>query len=175
MKGFDRLIDAFAEATRNRPEWQLQICGQGPARDDLRRLGHERGLGSRLQLLGHVDDLDARLRDAAFLAMASRTEGFAMVLIEAMSQGLPTLAYDCPRGPGEVIQHGHNGLLIVDGDHPAYVDALHSLVEDTALRQRLGAAGLERAADYSIEHIGQQWEALIDRLVSEHNRRVRTD
>ena len=174
MKGFDRLIDAFAEATCDHPEWSLHICGQGPAGDDLQRLGDERGLGERLKLLGHVKDLDVHLRDAALLAMASRSEGFAMVLIEAMSQGLPTLAYDCPRGPGEVIQNAHNGLLIPDGDHPAYVAALRSLIEDTGLRQRLGAAGLERAADYGIDHIAEQWETLIDRLVEQHNHRTRS-
>ena len=172
-KGFDRLIEAFAEVSRDHPDWQLHICGQGPAGDDLRRLGDERGLGDRVQLLGHVEDLEARLRKAAFLAMASKAEGFAMVLIEAMSQGLPTLAYDCPRGPRELVSDGQNGFLVPDGDHAAYVAAMRALVEDHDLRQRMGAAGLARAADFGIEHIGGQWDALIDRLAQEHNDRLR--
>ena len=172
-KGFDRLIEAFAVVAADHPEWELHVAGMGPAEQDLRRLGDELGLGDRLRLLGHVDDLDTRMRSAAFLATASHYEGFAMVLIEAMSQGLPTLAYDCPRGPREVIRNGETGFLVPDGDSEAYVAALRELVEDVDLRRRMGAAALDQATDYTIERIGDQWDELIDRLVDEHNDRSR--
>jgi glycosyltransferase involved in cell wall biosynthesis len=172
-KGFDRLIEAFAVVAPDHPDWELHICGIGPAEEDLRRLGDERGLGDRLRLLGHVDDLDSRMRSAALFAMASKYEGFAMVLIEAMSQGLPGVAYDCPRGPREVIRNGVTGFLVPDGDHEAYVAAMSELVEDLELRRRMGAAALGQSAEYTVERVGGQWEALIDELVRDHNQRIR--
>lgn len=172
-KGFDRLIDAFAVVATDHPEWELHICGIGPAEDDLRRLGDERGLGDRLRLLGHVDDLDSRMRSAALLAMASKYEGFAMVLIEAMSQGLPTLAYDCPRGPREVIHNGVSGFLVPDGDQAAYVAAMTDLMDDLELRRRMGAAALSQSTEYTVERVGGQWEALIDELVRDHHQQGR--
>ncbi len=172
-KGFERLIAAFADATQEDADWQLHIAGIGPSRDDLRLLGDQRGLGDRLQLLGHVDDLDTRMRSSAFFAMTSRHEGHSMVLIEAMSQGLPTLAYDCPRGPREIIRDGVTGFLVPDGDHDAYVAALLRLFRGHDLRRRLGAASLEHAQIYRMERIGRQWDELIDGLLEEHNARLR--
>jgi glycosyltransferase involved in cell wall biosynthesis len=172
-KGFDRLVEAFAVVAPDHPEWELHIGGIGPAEEDLRRLGAEHGLGDRLRLLGHVDDLDSRMRSAAVFAMASKYEGFAMVLIEAMSQGLPPLAYDCPRGPREVIRDSDVGFLVPDGDQEAYVAAMRKLMDDLDLRRRIGAAALRQSAEYSVERVGGQWEALIDELVREHNQRAR--
>ncbi len=108
----------------------------------------------QVRLLGHVDDLRERMRDAAFLAMTSRAEGFPMVLIEAMSQGLPAIAMDCPRGPAEIITDGWNGRLIPDDDIAGFTEALRGLVSDVELRRRMGAAALEHGRSYEMDRIG---------------------
>jgi len=68
-----------------------------------------------------------------------------MVLIEAMSNGVPLIAFDCPRGPAEIIRHGQNGLLIPEGPTRRFGAALRRLVEDADLRERLGAQALRDA------------------------------
>ena len=83
-----------------------------------------------------------------------------MVLIEAMSVGLPPVAMDCPRGPRQIIEDGSNGLLVPDGDEPAFAAALLSLVEDGELRRRLGRQALEDARAYELDEVGDQWERL---------------
>src|SRR4030095_3070381 len=104
------------------------------------------------------------LAQASVFAMASRKEGFPMVLIEAMSNGVPLIAFDCPRGPAEIIRHGENGLLIPEGPIGRYTRSLRRLVEHAELRERLGAQALRDADEYTIEHVAAQWEGLFARI-----------
>ncbi len=95
-----------------------------------------------------------------------------MVLIEAMSQGLPAIAMDCPRGPAEIITDGWNGRLIPDDDVVGFTEALRGLVSDVELRRRMGAAALENMVGLTRwTASGVQWEVLIDRLTQAHNQR----
>ncbi len=175
VKGFPRLIEAWASIAAEHPDWQLHICGVGPDKAELLEQVNEHAMSEQVRLLGHVDNLRERMREAAFLAMTSRAEGFPMVLIEAMSQGLPAVAFDCPRGPAEIITDGWNGRLIPDGDIAAFTEALRRLINDIDLRRRMGAAALEHSRAYEMDRIGAQWEALIDRLTRAHNQRREDD
>jgi glycosyltransferase involved in cell wall biosynthesis len=87
-----------------------------------------------------------------------------MVMIEAMSLGLPIVSFDCPTGPGEVIQDGRSGLLVPPEDVDALAAAMLAVVEDPARRKALGAGAAERAHDYALDAIGPRWEALIAEL-----------
>jgi glycosyltransferase involved in cell wall biosynthesis len=93
--------------------------------------------------------------------LSSRFEGLPMVMVEAMSLGLPVVSFDCPTGPREVIQHGRSGLLVPDGDVDALAAGMLELVEDDARRRELGAGAAARAKDFSLDSIGPRWEALL--------------
>ena len=118
--------------------------------------------------MGHAPDLAPVLADASVFAMTSRGEGFPMVLLEAMSRGVPMVAFDCPRGPSEIIHDGENGRLVPDGDIEGFTRALEELVTDAEARQRMGAQALEDAHKYSIEAVAGQWEELFDLAVRRH-------
>lgn len=163
-KGQRRLIKAFAPVAAAHPDWQLHIYGTGSKRRALRAHIRELGLQSQVTLRGFTDDLPDALRNASVYAMASRWEGFPLVLIEAMSVGLPLIAFDCPRGPGEIIRHSENGLLIENGRVGAYARALEQLIEDAELRRRLGRQALLDADQYTIQSIAADWERLFARL-----------
>jgi glycosyltransferase involved in cell wall biosynthesis len=87
-----------------------------------------------------------------------------MVLLEAMSVGLPMVAYDCPRRPAETIRDGVNGRLIPNGDKPAFTAALDQLMESPRRRQDMGAAALADATDYAMPTIVERWTKLLTRL-----------
>ena len=89
-----------------------------------------------------------------------------MVMIEAMSLGLPVVSFDCPTGPREVIQNGRSGVLVPDGDVDALAQAMLAVIEDPAHRRALGAGAAARAQDFGLESIGPRWEALIAELSS---------
>ena len=164
QKGFDLLIPAFAQVVARHPEWTLRICGDGPQRKALERQILEHELSNNVLMMGPVERLDLQMSRASMYVLSSRFEGLPMVMIEAMSLGLPIVSFDCPTGPGEVIEDGRSGLLVAAEDVDALARAMLSLVEDPARRKALGAGAAERARDYALDTIGPRWEALIEEL-----------
>jgi glycosyltransferase involved in cell wall biosynthesis len=165
-KGFKRLIRAFAPVARRHPDWQLHIYGRGEQREQLQAMVARLGLEQQILLKGYDRDFPSVLANASVYAMASLSEGFPMVLIEAMTSGLPLIAFDCPRGPAEIIRHGSNGLLIPEGPFRNFTEGLLTLVEDAELRTRLGTQGLRDAEGYTIENISADWERFLGRLTA---------
>jgi glycosyltransferase involved in cell wall biosynthesis len=163
-KGFKRLVRAFAPVARRHPDWQLHIYGNGEQKEEIADLIRSLGVESQVLLRGYSRNLPEALGNASIFAMTSLSEGFPMVLIEAMSIGLPLIAFDCPRGPGETIRHGHNGLLIPEGPPRAFSRGLETLIADSELRARLGAQGLRDAEAYTIDNIAADWERFLDQV-----------
>jgi glycosyltransferase involved in cell wall biosynthesis len=90
-----------------------------------------------------------------------------MVLVEAMSKGLPIVSFDCPTGPREVVHTGQNGFLVPDRDQAGLAQAMLELIRDREARVRMGAGAADEAARYSLDVIGPRWDALIGELVGE--------
>ena len=164
QKAFHRLVDAYVGVARKHPEWQLHIYGTGPERRNLRQRIRDHAIGEQVKLMGYSDNMPEVLRQASGYAMTSIYEGFPMVLLEAMTTGLPMVAYDCPRGPAELIDHGRNGWLIPDGDNEAYTAALLDLVVDPERRAAMGCAAWQAAHRYEMPRIVAQWRELLDSL-----------
>jgi glycosyltransferase involved in cell wall biosynthesis len=147
-KNYPRLLAAYRRLKERGVEVPLVVAGRvgwayGDALEELRR---EPGV----RLLGHVDDatLRALYQAAAVLALPSLYEGFGLPLLEAMSEGLPALAGAAGALPGLA---GGAALLVDPVDVDAIADGLELLLGDRGLRQRLSAAGRERAARFSWE------------------------
>jgi glycosyltransferase involved in cell wall biosynthesis len=163
-KGFDRLIDAFAGVAADHPDWRLHLHGEGKREPHLRTRIHLLGLDDQVLMPGHTEDFQRVLEDASAFAMTSRAEGFPMVLIEAMSAGLPLVAMDCPRGPGEIVDDGKNGFLVEDGDVEGFAEALRTLVEQDDVRLRCGRRAKQDVHRYDPGAITGEWLALLDSL-----------
>jgi glycosyltransferase involved in cell wall biosynthesis len=159
-KGFKRLVRAFAPVARDHPDWQLHIYGVGEQRREIAALVTKLGLEDQVRLAGYSHDLPSVLGSASVFAMSSLSEGFPLVLLEALSTGVPLIAFDCPRGPGEIVRDGRNGLLIPEGPYRRFTEGLRTLVEDDELRVRLGAQALRDAESYTVEAVAARWERL---------------
>jgi len=164
-KGFDRLIEAWAPLAREFPDWQLRIYGEGRCRAALERQISSLGIGGSVRLPGYSRDIDQVLTEAGVFAMPSRSEGFPMVLLEAMSHGLPLVSFDCPRGPAEIIEEGVTGRLVVDDDIDGYTHALRDIMSDEHQRRQMCAAARNSAEAYQIDTVGARWETLFGEVL----------
>jgi glycosyltransferase involved in cell wall biosynthesis len=173
QKAFGRLIRAYAPLAASHPDWRLDIYGSGSTKPVLQKLIDELGIESNVILRGYSRDMPTVLAQSSIYALSSRFEGFPMVLLEAMSVGLPMVAYDCPRGPAETVEDGVNGRLVPDGDQAAFTAALEQLMDSKRLRRRMGAASLASAADYAMPNIVQRWTKLLARLGAQPTRAAR--
>lgn len=165
VKGFDRLLSAFAVLAHKHANWVLVILGEGELRSDLEQQIKSLGLTGRVQLNGFVSNPFATLRKSEFFVMSSRSEGFPYALLEAMSCGLPAVAMDCATGPREIIRDGIDGILVPKGDVKALAAAMDHLMSDAGERQRLAARAPDVLERFGTDKVIAQWEALFLKLV----------
>ena len=124
----------------------------------------------RLQMNIHahktVTDIFERYLDSSVLLLTSLYEPFGLVMPEAMSCGLPVVAFDCPSGPAQIITDGVDGFLIKNRDVELFVDKVCSLIESSELRHAMGKAAIESSQRYSTDHIMAQWINLFKELMA---------
>lgn len=163
VKGFDRLIEAFADIHSKMPDWQLRIVGEGSEREKLEKMISENGLADCVTLTGMQDSdgVEKEMRRASLFLMSSYSEGLPFVLIEAFSAMLPAVAYDVRVGPGAVIEDGVSGYLVPDGDRAAFAERACILMSDDVLRRQMAEKALERSKFYSRENISRLWDSIL--------------
>ena len=164
QKGFDLLIDAFVKVNARHPDWRLHIFGQGGWHAKLQSRIDSYGLTGAAQLRGGTTTLAEELASSGMFVLSSRFEGLPMVLLEAMTLGVPAVAFDCPTGPAEVIENGRNGLLVPPEDTGALADGICELIEHPDRRAAMRAAARESSASYSMPVVREQWERLLAEL-----------
>jgi glycosyltransferase involved in cell wall biosynthesis len=169
-KGFDRLLPAFAAVSARHPDWSLRIYGTGGERSLLEGLVHRHGLERSVQLMGHAGHLDEELAEASVFVLSSRNEGFPMVLLEAMSVGVPVVSFDCRNGPADLVTDGVDGLLVPQGDVVGLAEAMCRLIEAPGWRREMGQAALSTAATYAPHRMAARWEQLLSDLAGRSGR-----
>ena len=136
-KGIDVLLKAFAAKFRGNPEVRLEIGGDGKQRAELERLSHELGISNQVTFLGQLSRTevrDAMCRSNVFV-LPSRIETFGVVLIEAMSTGIPVIA--TRSGGPEDIVNKDSGLLVEPNEVESLSRAMGSIMHRKYDRQRI--------------------------------------
>ncbi len=158
LKGHDLLLPAFAKALQKYPGLKLNIGGAGPEGENLKNLAKQLGIIDSVSFLGALktDEVLNLMRQSDAFVLASRTETFGVVYIEALSQGLPVIATKCG-GPQSIVRP-ENGFLIPTENIDALADALIQMYEqrDRFLPQKLRQDCLAEFSE----------EAVINRLIS---------
>ncbi len=170
-KGVDDLLRALVQV----PTARLTVVGDGPMRGEWEALARQLGLAERVTFTGEVpdDELPARYAAAALFVLPAnaRAEAFGTVLLEAMAAGLPCITTEVGTGTSWVVQHGVTGLVVPPRDPEALAQAIVRLLQDRALRRRMGQAGRERVEQhFSVERMVQATEALYEKLSRDKRR-----
>ena len=168
-KNLQFMAEAVAEFIVCHPKAHFLVVGEGPSKNDIESVFKKSSLDSNLHFTGNLEgqDLTDSYHAMDIFAFASRSETQGMVLVEAMSAGVPVVALDAP-GARDVITHNKNGWLIDNEAPAAFVSALKQasmLVKEE--KQKLQQALRQTVEEFSMHHTAEQALALYDTLRSE--------
>ena len=157
-KGFDLLIQAYALFAQKNQDWQLDIVGDGPEKAQLAQMISENNLEKRVKLHPFTNEIQKYYSTASIYVLSSRWEGMPLVLVEAMSHGLPIIASDIPTCQ-EVL--GDFGLFFKNGD----IQELAQRLEDATHLdwQKKSDEAIKIAQRFDINEIAGQWKQLLER------------
>lgn len=142
------------EHTQN--EWILKIVGNGELHDTLVAAIEENNLSSSVELHAATKDIERYYSDSSIFVLTSRSEGFGMVLLEAISFGLPVVAFDCPSGPKDII-NDQNGFLVPVGSDDEFVARVISLINNDELRKNYIDKSYISSKEWDDEKITNIW------------------
>ncbi|MEM6721594.1 MAG: glycosyltransferase family 4 protein [Bacteroidota bacterium] len=162
IKQFDRLIEIYHASKLAEKNIKLFICGDGNDKESLEKLIVKLQLQEHVKLLGFVKNVTEYIRNAKFLVLSSRVEGFPMVLIEALQQETPVVSFDCKSGPSEIIHHKINGLLVEDQNFAKLKDAMLLLIENLELYMICKQNAVSSIKKFEEKPVIQQWIQLIN-------------
>jgi glycosyltransferase involved in cell wall biosynthesis len=166
QKRHDVLIEAVALASRNVPDLQLVIVGEGELETATRRLAEER-IPGQVTFTGYRSDAIDVLPAFDIFAMSSDFEGLPFALLEAMAAGRPIVTTDV-QGAGEAVRNGREGLVVPRRDSEALAAAIVTLAQDRDLADRLGRAARERfREEFTADQMIDRTEALYLELLAE--------
>ena len=152
-KGHRVLLDALEPLVSAHPMLRVLLFGQGPLAGKLARLIKRLGLEQQVKLVGFRHDLAELLPGMDLVVHPALTEGLGVALLEALASGVAVIASDVGGIP-DLIEDGIQGRLVAAGDKIALAESLADLIQDEPGRQRMGAAGRQRALEsFSIDRM----------------------
>ena len=156
QKGISDLVQIWRIVNSRYPDWQLDVFGNGQM-ESIPEI--------KLFIYPPIANIMEEYMHSSMLLMTSIYEPFGLVLPEAMSCGLPVVAFDCPYGPAEIITNEVDGFLVKNRDINRYVDSVCQLIESPDLRQTMGAAGIKASQRYQADRIMPRWKELFEHLI----------
>jgi len=162
------LIDAFAKVSKQFPEWGVEFWGdisfdKEYYREMVKAI-KKYGLEEKIVFCGVTENILDKLRKASIFAFPSHKEGFPLAMTEAMSIGLPVVAYKICNAVNQIVKDGINGILCEEGVD-AFANGLEQLMSNENLRRKLGQQGKEDMKKYCPEKIWDKWEELMGLFV----------
>jgi glycosyltransferase involved in cell wall biosynthesis/tetratricopeptide (TPR) repeat protein len=164
QKRFDRLIEAAApiKSALEADGWRVEIYGEGSLRDALQKQINDAGLSNLVVLKGLTSDVLGVLSRASVYVMSSEFEGFGIALVEAMSQGVPSIGFKECNGPNEIIRDNVDGKLVDDVLELAITLKKYMQMDLT----QMGSNAFERSKDYSKDVLFKKWADFIVDAIS---------
>lgn len=162
QKDVDSLAKAWTLVQQHHPDWLLDVYGNGDLKPHFEEIVSDKKLNIRVHPA--VSDILDKFIESSMLLMTSLYEPFGLVLVEAMSCGVPVVAFDCPYGPADIIYDGEDGFLVEDRNVEAFADRVCQLMENEQLRHDMGKTAVLSSQRYKAENIMPQWNQLFEEL-----------
>ena len=167
QKNFASLIRSWNSVVKNHPDWSLEIYGDGAEYNNLLTLISNLKLEKHVFLKGHSYNILEEMANASIFTLTSAFEGFGLVIVEAMSCGLPVISYNCPCGPKDIISDGTDGFLVPLNDEQCLAEKINLLIENEALRKQMSEAALIKSQKFTAKEVISIWMNLFNTLKNE--------
>lgn len=163
QKAIPDIVKIWEMVNKRHPDWSLEMYGKGKYDVFLKDVVEKKNIN--IKCYPPIADIYSRMNDSSIFILASYYEPFGLVIGEAMSCGLPVVAFNCPFGPADIISNGKDGYLVENRDIKAFVDKVCQLIENKELRQRMGRAAVESIQRYKADVIMPKWKELFESMV----------
>jgi glycosyltransferase involved in cell wall biosynthesis len=171
-KDIPLLVQAFSAVSKEFPEVQLRIAGDGPDRESIVQLVETLPCRDRIHLLGSIEHsaVQEEMRSADIFALVGWAEPFGVVFLEAMASGCAVVV-SADAGVAEILQHGETAMLTQPRDLDSVVTALRLLCRFGDMRKRIGVAGHRLYTDTcQWRHRAREYKQLLERVAAESSR-----
>lgn len=157
----DDIIRAFSKIKEK--DWKLYIIGDGKEFNNLNKLINDLNMNDRIILTGYKnkEEIEEYMLKSSLFLMASETEGLPMVLLEAMSYGIPCIAYEIASGVNDIIDNNKNGYIIKNRNEEEYIEKIEKVINDSKLRNELGIEAKNKANEFSKEKVVNIWKKIL--------------
>lgn len=158
-------LDYLCEVAANLPEgWKIRVAGQGTPDEiaEFRKVIDQYSVTNKLQFVGelHGDALAKHYQESSIFLSTSRTEALPLVMIEALSFGLPIVSFD-HSGAKEILEHGQDGILSEVGDVSGLVDGIQKLIDNPEERQMYQQKSINRYQAFQLTTVLSRWERVL--------------
>jgi glycosyltransferase involved in cell wall biosynthesis len=166
IKGFDTMISVWKEVVYKSPDWELHIYGQGEAMyiNELQNKISTLNLDGNVFIHPATSRLRDEMLDSSMYLMTSNTECYPMVLIEALSVGLPVITFDAPTGPRHIVKNNSTGFVTPYQNIQAITEKILLLIQNNDLRKEFGTNALQDSLSFQLEQVMHYWEELFNKL-----------
>lgn len=162
QKGIADLFEIWQTVYKKHKDWSLDLYGEGELWDEYKGMAER--LDANININKPVADIFKEYTSSSILLVTSLFEPFGLVIAEAMSCGLPVIAYDCPYGPSEIISHQVDGILVPRKNKEAFAKHLDSVMSDYDMRLRMSEVARKSVQRYSVESIMPKWLSVFKSL-----------
>jgi glycosyltransferase involved in cell wall biosynthesis len=165
-KGFMDLIDVFEMVNKKHSDWKLNIVGDGAEKEKINSKIKQLNLEENIIMHGFKEkkELNEIYKNNSIYVMTSYKESFGLVLIEAMSFGIPCIAFDSAKGPLEIIDN-KTGFIIKNRNKEEMANKIFELIENKDLRKKLGNNARGKSILYDKDKTKEEWEKLLNKRI----------
>lgn len=161
-KGIDHIMTAAKIVFSKHPDWQWKIIGDGEMKEELIAFIQKEKLGNNLILQSPSGPyLADEYANTSIFVLASRLEPFGLVLIEAMSFGVPCISFVGPSGPAHIITNNEDGILVEKENPEKLAEEIIKLIEDVALRKKMGEKAFTNVQRFAPDKVYKEWQQLL--------------
>lgn len=163
------LVDAFSLIARQYPDWRLELYGSIGNKGYMKRIQKlvaQNGLERQVKYKGESRNIPEIMRESDFIVFTSKYEGFSIAMTEAMSLGLPVIAYRSCCSIAAMVEDGVNGLLAEDSPE-SLASAMARLMDSPDLRVKMGLNAHISMNQYAPEIVWNRWDNMLDEILKE--------